>query len=176
MIVGFTGTRHGMTEQQKRCLGMIFEAWKDFAGIELHHGDCIGADAEADEAARFFPRSVIITHPPINEGKKKWRAYCVSDQRQEPKDYIERDHDIVNRSDFVVAAPRGFTEEIRSGTWATVRYAKTRKIPFVVLWPDGAISYNQWTIRNTELWPDGIVDFATKIAKDKFSCLFPKEE
>jgi hypothetical protein len=173
MIIGFTGTRHGMSEQQKRCLDMIFNAWKDFAGIELHHGDCIGSDAEAHKVAESIPRRVIIVHPPI---KDDFRAYCHSDQRQEPKDYIERDHDIVNRSDFVVAAPKGFTEEVRSGTWATIRYAKTRKIPFVVLWPDGGISYNQWKIRNTELWPDGIVDFAAKIAKDKFSYLFPKEK
>lgn len=172
MIIGFTGTRHGMTEQQKRCLLMVFEAWKDFCGIELHHGDCIGSDAEAHKIAKELHRSIIITHPPI---KDEFRAYCHSDQKQAPKDYLDRDQDIVNVSDFLVATPKGFAEEVRSGTWFTIRYAKTRKIPFLVLWPDGGISYNQWTIRNTEIWPTGVMAFAVKIAKDKFPQHFPKE-
>ena len=37
--------------------------------------------------------------------------------------YLERNKNIVNAVDFIIAAPDG-PEKVRSGTWSTVRYAK----------------------------------------------------
>ena len=68
-IVGFTGTQAGMSENQK----MLWQRFLLEHGVEeVHHGDCIGADAEADAiAADLGIRRAA--HPCMIPGK---RAYC----------------------------------------------------------------------------------------------------
>jgi hypothetical protein len=39
----------------------------------------------------------------------------------------------------MVATPRGFKEELRSGTWATIRYTIKMKKLLTIIWPDGTI-------------------------------------
>lgn len=120
--VGFTGTQAGMSDHQKRALRKAMEA-ASMDGIEniLHHGDCIGADAEAHAIAADLGWDIII-HPPIKNGK---RAYC-SDGAivLPPMEYLARNHEIVRTSNFIFAAPKSDDEELRSGTWATVRHAR----------------------------------------------------
>lgn len=117
MKVGFTGTRMGMSERQKLALRGVLAG-----AAELHHGDCIGADAEADGIAREFGLTVVI-HPPANPSK---RAFChrAGDEIRPPADYLVRNAQIVDSTDCLVAAPHSDNEEQRSGTWATVRYAR----------------------------------------------------
>src|SRR5689334_75878 len=62
MRIGFTGTRHGMTPAQERTLHGMLAARQ---GAPLHHGDCIGADAQAHELASLLGHRVTI-HPPNN--------------------------------------------------------------------------------------------------------------
>lgn len=121
MKLGFTGTQVGMSERQKAQLVAVLVRYNI---SEFHHGDCIGADAEADAIARAHGIPITI-HPPIIPSK---RAYCgkPGDGLWLPKQYLERNHDIVDATDFLVAAPRTDEEELRSGTWATVRYARKR--------------------------------------------------
>lgn len=59
--------------------------------------------------------------------------------RYEPKEYIKRDKDIVDTSDILIATPRFMYEELRSGTWATVRYAEKKNKPIVIIWPNGDV-------------------------------------
>lgn len=120
--VGFTGTRQGMSEHQKRALRMAMEA-ATLDGIEncLHHGDCKGADAEAHAIAVDLGWDIVI-HPPV---KRIMRAYCGDGAIiLPPMNYLERDQEIVRTSNFIFAAPKSDTEERRSGTWYTVRYAR----------------------------------------------------
>ena len=116
MIIGFTGTADGMSANQR---GQLQEFLDRINCTEFHHGDCVGADAQAHDIA--FALSIpIIIHPPIKEWK---RARCTGGTILPEKDYIARNHDIVDICNVLVACPRSATEEQRSGTWATYRYA-----------------------------------------------------
>ena len=52
---------------------------------------------------------------------------------------MERDRDIVDSVELVVATPKDNKEELRSGTWYTVRQAYQRKKPVKLIWPEGQI-------------------------------------
>lgn len=128
---GFTGTRQGMTPQQKRSVREILGSASTF-----HHGDCLGSDEQAHDIAKSIGLSVVI-HPPSNDSMRAW---CDGDESFPEKDYLTRNKDIVDFSSYLIAAPaeeKG--EKLRSGTWSTVRYArKVGKKVFVVR-PSGAI-------------------------------------
>ena len=129
MIVGFTGTRVGMQLWQKK---KFIDTMFLLKVTEFHHGDCIGADADAHHILeRYFPEIRIVIHPPcVNTA----RAYCTGHLQMEPLPYIERNHAIVNSSEHLIGAPA--TPEIkRSGTWATIRYARAKGIPTTIFEP-----------------------------------------
>jgi hypothetical protein len=56
-----------------------------------------------------------------------------------PKPYLERNRDIVDSTELLIACPKDMTES-SGGTWATVRYARKQKKPIVVVWPDGSVT------------------------------------
>jgi len=129
--IGFTGTKRGMTAAQLDALRVCLNDYS--VGTELHHGDCIGADAEAHDICTALRLKPVI-HPPDNP---RARAYKQAKRVLPPKPYLERNHDIVDAVDYLIAAPAGFKEKLRSGTWATVRYAKRVGKVVYVLWPNG---------------------------------------
>lgn len=132
MILGFTGTRAGLTTLQRRALEQVVA---DAAPDVVVHGCCIGADAEFDTIAAalgilrhgrpsdmpgltFRPAGKVVLHP--------------------AKRPLERNRDIVEACDELVACP-GAVEVRRSGTWATVRLARRlRKLISIVL-PSGVV-------------------------------------
>jgi hypothetical protein len=108
---------------------------EEFQPIELHHGDCVGADADVDAlASGLFIHRVI--HPPAQE---VLRAFCRSTEMREPKDYLARNRDIVDESDVLLVCPRDYDEKQRSGTWSTKRYAVKQGKPVIVIWPNGEV-------------------------------------
>lgn len=132
MKVGITGTREGLTEAQKIRMNSLGEA----AITVLHHGDCIGVDAYSHSMARHSHIRVEV-HPPSDNRERAHSQLGPSDVEHPPKPYLARNHDIVDASDVLVAFPKGYSEELRSGTWATVRYARKQKVPVVIVWPSG---------------------------------------
>lgn len=146
-VIGFTGTSRGMNALQKInlrfFLGDLFRpALNGEPRIEFHHGDCIGADDEAATIAKgigFW----VVAHPGFPKGKRDdtvFRAFNPhSDVVLDPKEFIARDHDIVDVSDYMVAAPHTDRELIRSGTWATVRYARKKNKPVTLVFPNRRI-------------------------------------
>lgn len=135
MRIGFTGTQQGMTDNQ---LSMVKKMLQDFKPEQLHHGDCIGADEQAHLMANIFDISVTI-HPPTDTKK---RAFCPAYDLMLPaKPYLERNHDIVDVTDLLIAAPKSSTEELRSGTWATIRYAKKKYKHINIVYPNGVVEY-----------------------------------
>ena len=132
MIIGFTGTQVGLTPHQTQMLWTLLAA----EGIEeFHHGDCVGADAQAHAMAVGLGIPVII-HPCTIEAK---RAYCEGAREVlEAKAPLDRNRDIVDACDGILACPRG-PEEQRSGTWATVRYARNPYKPLTIIYSNGRV-------------------------------------
>lgn len=126
MRIGFTGTQAGMSQKQLETLRELFSTTNV---EEFHHGDCIGSDADAHDIAAAMSIRIFM-HPPKQEKKRAWK---VGDYIYTPKEYLERNHDIVNAVDYLIAAPKRNTEELRSGTWATIRYARKVGVSYKIL-------------------------------------------
>ena len=134
MSIGFTGTREEITAEQRSSLSLLLMIIKEYDN-RFHHGDCVGADATAHDIACELG-FIITVHPPIENNK---RAFCKAEMICESKTHLERNTDIVDSCYALIAVPRTDKEEIRSGTWATVRYAReVRKVIFIIM-PNGDI-------------------------------------
>ena len=133
--IGFTGTQFGMTTKQRVEVVYflrVIQIEHKYETIYAHHGDCIGSDFEFHNIVKEHNISVIL-HPPIVRIKRAFcNRYIVS---REPKPYLERNHDIVDESDIMIATPQSKEEVLRSGTWATVRYARKIDKPLIVMEP-----------------------------------------
>lgn len=152
-LVGFTGTQIGMTQQQRDSLTRLLHALQKKHGrVLLAHGDCVGADEQADHICwqLGIPRGIY----PANIESK--RAHCYLNGAvvlADPGPPLLRNHKIITGRQLLVAAPRGFEEERRSGTWYTVRRAREHAgIHIVVLWPDGRASIDFPLAERRDLW------------------------
>lgn len=127
MRLGFTGSRHGMSQNQ---LEQFSLAVANLQPSEFHHGDCEGADAQAHDVVRLFcPDTRIIVHPPESD---YLRAYKVGDEMRDPYGYTIRDRNIVDATDVLYATPNKNTYQPRSGSWFTIRYAELKEKPVKV--------------------------------------------
>lgn len=140
MKIGVTGTKKGLSEQQKEyVLGKKSAMWK-LLMEELHHGDCIGVDAQVHSLLKtcgFRVQNFVIIHPPQ---KTLYQAWCAPfKKRHKPKPYLVRNRDIVDETEFLIAFPKGYEEELRSGTWACVRYARKKHKTILFVFPDGTL-------------------------------------
>ena len=114
---------------------------RESSAVAFHHGDCIGADADAHGIAIGLGIPVHI-HPPRYSSK---RAFCKGAVAvYGVRDYLDRNHDIVNASGVILATPKGDIEELRSGTWATIRYARRDGRRLAVVCPSGEIRRKNW--------------------------------
>lgn len=141
-VVGFTGTRRGMTEAQKKTLAAIVES-SDCS--EVHHGDCIGADEDFhDIVERLALGMTIVIHPSNCDAMRAYKGEGEFDTLVlPPKPPLDRNRDIVACSEVLFAATHGYEEESRSGTWATIRYAREKGIPVAIVRPDGGVVWEQ---------------------------------
>jgi len=141
MILGFTGTRKGLTPPQTKAL---LSALLDQPPSAAHHGCAVGADAEfALAVAHIFdhakPRVLIVGWPSNVAGQVDERAMKCCDQVHDCRAPLERNRCIVDACERLIACPAGMAEEQRSGTWATVRYARKVGKPVTIVWPDGSV-------------------------------------
>jgi hypothetical protein len=140
MKIGFTGTQKGMTAEQKKTFRRLL---KQLNPTEFHNGDCLGADLESYLLILIYDaqtkkRVKIVIHPPDKPDKRAFIRFY--DEIREPKPYLERDEVIAAECDVLIATPKEFKEEVRSGTWATVRYARKAYKKVYIIWPNG--NYN----------------------------------
>lgn len=118
--VGFSGTREGMTAEQRK-------TFREFITIlqpqEFHHGDCIGADAQADEMVHYqVPECEVIIHPPT---APTYRAWCTEGLVLPLKPYLQRNRDIVDATGLLIitANKDKVPNPIKGGTFYTYNYA-----------------------------------------------------
>lgn len=132
MHIGFTGSRRGLTLRQANALWWLLKTlyWQEPSST-FHHGDCVGADERAFGYANTLGYHTIA-HPPDYDGL---RAFTASDEIREPKYFHDRNRDIVNECGLLIACPNTLVEQIRSGTWSTVRKGREVHRPRIILLP-----------------------------------------
>ena len=134
MKIGFTGTQQGMTAHQKaRLVSVLTWLWPDSDETvwQFHHGDCVGADFEAASIAKQLGFWIVAWPPEITTK----RAYFASHDIHDAAPYLQRNHDIVDATERLIATPKEEEEVLRSGTWATIRYARKLKRSIDIIWP-----------------------------------------
>jgi len=130
--IGFTGTRHGMTNVQKKEFEKIINS-KEIE--EFHHGMCIGSDEQAHQIIKN-KNIKVIGHPPTY---KKFIANCSCDITMKPFNYLHRNKNIVDDTDIIIATP-DVKEKVRSGTWSTVRYARKKGKRIYIIHKNGRVT------------------------------------
>jgi hypothetical protein len=138
--LGFTGSRHpnhGQAQYRTLCGLMI----RLRPGTRFHHGDCVGWDAYAHHIALDLGFRVHI-HPGL--GPRHLRAFVGSYSVLAPaKPNLERNAVIVAETGGLIACSSSMTEELRSGTWSTIRLARRAKKPLAIVFPDGTLTYER---------------------------------
>lgn len=79
----------------------------------------------------------VIAHPSNLTEKTSVEARLSSNEVRPAKPPLIRNHDIVNNVELMIACPFETTEQLRSGTWATIRYTRKQKKHLIIIWPDG---------------------------------------
>jgi hypothetical protein len=130
MIVGFTGTRQGMTPQQVVDVDGLLA---HFEPTEAHHGGCIGADQEFHEVCESYGIWTVVHWSDMPQ----YRANIVGNEERPAQPPLVRNYNIVKECDHLIATPKGFKMVMRSGTWATVRLARGSWKPYTIIYPDG---------------------------------------
>lgn len=134
MIIGFTGSRHGMTQAQKDALKSVLRV---FEPSEVHHGLCVGADEQFHHIVRgLFTSCRVIGHPPANTLKMaSISSQC--DHVLHPEPYLNRDRAIVDACNTLIATPGTHTAIPHSGTWYTIQYARKCGVTAYIIYPNG---------------------------------------
>ena len=130
--IGFTGTRNGMSQKQ---IDAFKEIIKSIEPDEFHHGMCIGSDKQVHDIAKQ-KEIKIVGHPPTF---KKFMAECDCDITKKSYDYLQRNKNIVNEADILIATP-DCKEKIRSGTWSTIRYARKNNKKIYIIHKNGRVN------------------------------------
>jgi hypothetical protein len=151
--VGFSGNQQGLSSSQWRSFRHVLEQWRPGT---FHHGDCIGSDADAHAIALSLGWCVVL-HPPADPKK---RAFCEGAfVTLPPRPFLKRNDTIAEVVDVLVATPREVEEVLRSGTWSTVRRARARKKPIILIWPDGTLHFENWTLPTIPQEPEALAAF-----------------
>jgi hypothetical protein len=156
--VASTGTQLGMTLLQQRVVGRMLAKLLQRHRDRLYvvHGDCVGSDAMCDAlcAAYQIRRGI---YPSDVESKRAHRERNGAEVLRPPSPPLERNGRIVSSSDLLIATPKSHEEELRSGTWATVRCA--RKLYQERSGPQATMFDEKKAGSIVIVWPNGAADF-----------------
>jgi hypothetical protein len=101
---------------------------------EFHHGCCVGADAEAHQLVLAVNNSIpfqIHGHPSnMVKQTAELEGFTIKRAAKNP---IDRNQDIVDSVDLLIACPEERNPVLRSGTWSTIRKAQAIHIPVIII-------------------------------------------
>lgn len=146
MIIGFTGTRRGMTKAQNYAFSEL--VWK-LKPVHFHHGACVGSDTEAAMLVeRQGAASSIIAHPGrsatgVDNALLSKAALDASNVELPTNTHFARNRDIVDASDVLIATPWQIERPAKGtggGTWYTIEYAERLGKRTYIIWPDGKVN------------------------------------
>lgn len=144
MIIGFTGPRSGINSTQIEIFADLF---RHLDGHAMVHGGAQGADEQADTVAAGLIDPWNIEIFPGNEDRQRyWQCKMPRRQVHQWIAPLDRNRLVANACHVLIAAPRTASEEARSGTWTTVRYARRMRIRHVLVWPDGDVVSRNFTL------------------------------
>lgn len=144
MNIDFTGTRNGLTNEQKAALWPLIAT--DPLGC-FHHGACVGADEDAAVIASKFDLLNIVAHPGksahggVNEHLSQ-KALDVSHHVCPTKTHFARNREIVDDCTVLIACPgynAPITNSTQGGTAYTVNCARKRGKPVLIVRPNGSV-------------------------------------
>lgn len=136
MTLGFTGSRFGMSEAQQQ---RVNAAIAHLRPSQFRHGECQGADFQAHLLAWAFGDVKFVLHPPVETGLVQ-RCTIGRITRMAPEPYLVRNRRIVDACDVLLGAPAEEQEQVRGGTWSTVRYARAQGKTVYVVLPSGRVT------------------------------------
>jgi hypothetical protein len=145
--IGFTGTRAEITFNQKMGIASILAKNLEKVSInEFRHGQCVGADCYVAAVAKNLTYKVIAYpgFPGGNRADRQYRGkFNKNDVVMAEEEFFTRNRLIVLASDLMIATPKESYETLRSGTWATVRFATKKGKHLIVVLPNGQMKeYN----------------------------------
>lgn len=151
MIVGFTGGRNAPTHVEQNLAFRRIVRYLGHTGLysAFHHGQCKGADEFAHRMiagvgglphVRSPRKWEIVVHAPHDKSQTfELGGESVPVTVLPSLGYLDRNHAIVDASDIMIAMPDK-AETLRSGTWATVRYARETGTPVYILHREGNVT------------------------------------
>ena len=139
MRLAFTGTRAGMTVPQ---MEVIEDLLRNRTEWKAHgNGLCLGADTQMftlvlnlrpDMARKGFPSDI-----PTAQARHYYDQCHELDPIRPPLERNQVMVDWATGGGLLLATPKEKVEQLRSGTWATVRYARKADLPIIFVFPDG---------------------------------------
>lgn len=128
MKIGVTGTREGLSGKRLASLRrFIYDL--NYHNTTVLHGMCKGVDEQVNHFCFLFNLRTIGY--PGTEGQAR-SMKCTDVLPVRP--FLERNKDIVNDCDLLIGCPSDPNkEELRSGTWSTIRYARKIGKPILII-------------------------------------------
>lgn len=140
IVLAFTATRKGITLEQIQSAHEIVSVEEP---TKFLHGCAEGGDRQLHDVATPGRRELC----PSRKEQFRWALDNVV-EGDEIRDIptgknpeITRNRRMVDRASVLVACPESATEIQRSGTWATIRYARTLGRRIAIISPNGDVSW-----------------------------------
>jgi predicted Rossmann fold nucleotide-binding protein DprA/Smf involved in DNA uptake len=136
MIVGFAGTRSGPTPAQHNAMRAILRRLSARM-VRFVHGGAKGCDTLAHNIVAAVPGIVIEIHPADRDKSVVVMMPHAGWEIDVERPALDRNRTVVSRIHGLVAVPRT-DQGADSGTWATIRYARSIGCPVLVIRQDGS--------------------------------------
>ena len=146
MIIGYTGTRYGMTDPQAHSLEKLLAAHACTVQLAIAyatgctdrqkgiHGGCCGGDEQFHRICKKLGWEIdVLPGPEVVEAP----YFQDADYIYPPEKHMRRNKSIVTSASWMYGAPYEMEEQERGGTWRTIYMARKAKKPLTIVYPDG---------------------------------------